>query len=51
MALRDMVNRRDSGRLYGGELRNEVYKGQLPLFQFVDELHRMDTVHAVREEV
>ena len=49
-ALRDMVRRRDAGQLYGGDLRNAVYKGQLPLFQFVDGLHRMDLVRAAGEE-
>ncbi len=43
-ALRDMVRRRDAGKLYGNDLRQAVYKGQLPLFQFVDKLHRMDVV-------
>ena len=42
--MRDMVRRRDAGKLYGNDLRNAVYKGQLPLFQFVDRLHRMDVV-------
>ena len=45
-ALRDMVRRRDAGQLYGGDLRNAVYKGQLPLFQYRDGLHRMDPVRA-----
>jgi hypothetical protein len=49
MALREMVRRRDAGKLYGNDLRHSVYKGQLPLFQFEDRLHRMDVVRA--EEV
>ena len=31
-AQRDMVHRKDAGQLYGGDLRNAVYMGQLPLF-------------------
>ena len=48
--MRDMVRRRDAGQLYGGDLRNAVYNGQLPLFQFVDGQHRMDLVRAAGEE-
>ena len=49
--LRDMVRRRDTGQLYGGDLRHAVYKGQLPLFQFVDGLHRMDPVRTAGGEL
>jgi hypothetical protein len=48
--LMDMVRRRDAGQLYGGDLRNAVYKRQLPLFQFVDGLHPMDLVQAAGGE-
>ena len=47
--LKEMIRKKEAAQLYGNDLRHSVYKGQLPLFQFVDRLHRMDVVRA--EEV
>jgi hypothetical protein len=42
----DMVRRRDERQLDTEDLRNAVYNGQRPLFQFVDGQQRMDLVQA-----
>jgi hypothetical protein len=41
-SLKYMLRRKDAGQLNGSDLRHAVYKGQLPLFQYADGLHRTD---------
>ena len=49
-SLKEMIRKMDSKQLYGNDLRNSVYKGQIPLFTYVDEMHRMEIVRSVSIE-
>ena len=45
-----MIRKMDAKQLYGNDLRNSAYKGQIPLFTYIDEMHRMDIVRSIRVE-
>lgn len=44
VTLKEMIRKKEAAQLYGNDLRNAAYKGQIPLFTYMDDMHRMDIV-------
>ena len=42
VSLKEMIRKMDANQLYGNDLRNAAYKGQIPLFTYMDGMHSMD---------
>lgn len=46
LSLKEMIRKKEANQLYGNDLRNAAYKGQIPLFTYIDDMHRMDIVRS-----
>ena len=46
LSLKEMIRKKEANQLYGNDLRNAAYKGQIPLFTYMGEMHRMDIVRS-----
>ena len=50
VSLKEMIRKKDINQLYGNDLRNAAYKGQIPLFTYMDDMHRMDIVRSTEPQ-